>query len=167
MTVPDAEHLREWMYNFIVDHTGEDGTFHNLLEREISRWDETLPLNGPELDRAEIFKELVDALASILGSENAAGEWLTHSSIFKKYGGVRPLMYLEGGGFWSMSLLNDVLLIAKALPMDPLGLRSDLLRDTYQTKSHSAMHVTVISRRQRTVRYQVVSGRKPLPFRLS
>jgi len=124
VTVCDAEHLREWMYNFIVDHTGENAPFFNLLERHASSWDEDLPLTDAELDRARIFQELVGSLATILGSEEAAGDWLLHSSIFQEFGGAAPLLYLEQGGFWTMSLLNDVLLIAKSLPTDPLGLKT-------------------------------------------
>jgi hypothetical protein len=111
------------MFEFLIDHAGECCSYHNILERTAARYDETLPLNGPELDRAELFRELIEGLRKILGSEEAAGRWLMHSSIFKEYGGASPIMYLEEGGFWALSLLNDVIKIAQAHRTDPLGLR--------------------------------------------
>jgi hypothetical protein len=122
----DPELLREWMFNFTVDHTGEDCSFYNILERPSSRQDEQLPFNGPELDRAELFHELVTGLVDVLGSEEAVGRWLNYSSIFKEFGGAPPMMYLEEGGFWALSLFNDVVKIAHAHPTDPLGFRFEM-----------------------------------------
>lgn len=122
----NPETLREWMFNFLVDHAGEEFSFHNILERPVSRQDELLSLNGPELDRAELFKELVEGLATILGSQDAAGRWLMHSSVFNEHGGAPPIMYLEEGGFWALSLFNDVVKMAHAYPTDPLGLRFEV-----------------------------------------
>lgn len=62
----------------------------------------------------------------MLGSEEAVGRWLNHSSIFKEFGGAPPMMYLEEGGFWSLSLLNDVVKIVHAHPTDPLGFRFEM-----------------------------------------
>lgn len=119
--IGDSEHLRTWMFDFLIDCTGEDCAFYKILER--SWQDESSPLNGPELDRAVLFQELVQGLTTFLGSEQAVGRWLAHSSIFVEHGGAPPIMYLEEGGFWSLSLLNDVVKIAGAHPGDPLGLR--------------------------------------------
>lgn len=122
----DPEILRKWMFEFLIDHTGECCSYHNILERSAARYDESLPFNGPELDRAELFQELVTGLAVILGSEEAVGGWLMHSTIFNEFGGAPPIMYLEEGGFWTLSLLNDVVKIARAHPTDPLGLRFEV-----------------------------------------
>jgi hypothetical protein len=113
------------MYNFLVDHTGDITAFYNILERSSLAWDETAPLSSAEQDRAEIFQELVGSLTSILGSEEAAGKWLMYSSTFKTAGGSSPLSFLEEGGFWTLSLLQEMLAIAQAYPTDPLGLRSE------------------------------------------
>lgn len=124
--IVDRELLRQWMFDFIIDHAGQDCSFYSILERPSSRQDELLPFNGPELDRAELFHELVTGLLSVLGSEEAVGRWLNHSSIFEEFGGAPPIMYLEEGGFWALSLLNDTVKIAIAHPTDPLGFRFEM-----------------------------------------
>jgi hypothetical protein len=136
---PDEKPLREWMFGFLIDHTGEDCTYHNMLERSMSRYGEFTPLNGPELDRAEIFKELVTSLTDLLGSEDAAGQWLMHSAVFREFGGTSPIHYLEEGGFWTLSLLADVIKIAKAHPTDPMGLRAESKRPTSDHETADAV----------------------------
>jgi hypothetical protein len=122
----EANALCEWMFGFLIDHTGDDCAFHNILERSSSRYGEFTSLDDAELDRARIFKELITSLSEILGSEEAAGTWLVDSSAFSEHGGVPPIHYLQEGGFWSLSLLSDAVTIAKAYPWDPLGLRTEV-----------------------------------------
>ena len=123
---PDEGALREWMFNYLLEHTGDDCAYLNILQRGISRYGDLIRLNGDELDRARIFRELVSTLNDLMGSEEAAADWLTHSTRFEEFGGVPPIHYLQEGGFWSLSLLCDTLKIAKAHPSDPLGLKLEM-----------------------------------------
>jgi hypothetical protein len=140
----DPEFLREWMFGFLVEHSGDDCAYHNILERDLSRSDELLPLNGPERDRAEIFRELVASLTELLGSEKAAADWLMHSAMFDKFGGATPIEYLQEGGFWTLSLMNDALKIAEAHPADPLGLRAELGLSAWGSEKDLEAHLDLI-----------------------
>jgi hypothetical protein len=119
------EILRRWMRNFLVKSTGDNASFFQILERPRSVPDDA-PLSSSELDRARVFRELISGLTSILGTEEAVGTWLTHSVVFNHYGDAAPIDYFEGGGFWALSLLTDIVKIAKAHPTDPLGLRDEV-----------------------------------------
>lgn len=116
--------LRRWMWNFLSKSTGDDASFLQILERPGSVLDDA-PLSSSEFDRARIFRELVSALIGVLGSEEAVGRWLMHSVVFRKFGGATPLDYLENGGFWALSLLSNIVKIARAHPTDPLGLNDE------------------------------------------
>lgn len=122
----DPEALREWMFGFLIEYTGDDTAYLNILEKSVDRADEFLPFNGSEQDRAEIFHGLVLSLIELLGSEKAAAHWLMHSTIFEQIGGASPIFYLQEGDFWALSLMDDVVKIAKAHPSDPLGLRAEI-----------------------------------------
>ena len=104
----DPEALREWMVGFLVEHTRDNDAYHLILERDAPRYGESIPLDGPELDRAELFRELVTSLVSILDSEEEAGKWLNRSLFFADGGESAPIDYLRDGGFWALSLLKNI-----------------------------------------------------------
>ncbi len=118
------EILRRWMMNFLLKNTGDHASYLQILERPGSVPDDA-PLSDPELDRARIFRELISGLIHLLGTDEAVGRWLTHSVVFRHYGDAAPIDYLEGGGFWALTLLSDIVKIAKAHPTDPLGLKDE------------------------------------------
>lgn len=110
----DAKGRRElkdlscWLRDYLVDHVGESVSFGTLIGRQP-------PDDGDdartifELDRLKMFREVVDYLTEILGSEGAASEWMFHNEAFKKVAGNDPYDYLSPGEFEALALLHGLL----------------------------------------------------------
>lgn len=111
---PDQEEVErhsDWLWSFLVEHTGEDRFFDAILGRGGGEHPPH-PQNGSEIDRLILFRELVDYLVKLRGSEQEAANWLFWNPVFKKVAGAAPFDYLEDGEFQSLSLLHDWLQIA-------------------------------------------------------
>lgn len=117
--------LRTWLWDFLMEHVGSEEWYYGLLDRD--HWDGfDVPLNSSEKDRAEMLRDIVEALVSLLGSQRAAGRWLCHAKAFEGAGACSPVDHLKSGEFDALCLLRDFMLVAKENPDDPLGLRLDL-----------------------------------------
>jgi hypothetical protein len=114
--------LRTWLWDFLMEHVGSEEWYYGLLDRD--SWDGfEVPLNSSEQDGAEMLQDIVDALASLLGSQHAAGRWLCHAKAFQEASACSPVDHLKSGEFDALCLLRDFMLVAKANPDDPLGFR--------------------------------------------
>lgn len=107
----EVERQSDWLWSFLVEYTGEDRYFDPLLGRS-GGIHPPHPQDVFERDRLAMFREVVDYLIELLGSEAAAANWLFHNPVFQKIVGASPFDYLESGEFHALSLLHDWLQIA-------------------------------------------------------
>lgn len=120
----ERDDLKNWMQGFFIDYMDDDFFFRRIINRFPGRSDEE-PLNGEELDRAELFASVIASLTKLQGSERAAANWLLYSPTFKSICGCAPLDYLEVGEFQALTMLDDVLQLAIIFADDPLAMRAD------------------------------------------
>lgn len=105
------EQHSDWLWSFLVEHTGEDQYFDLLLGR-LHGEHPPHPQNVFEKDRLILFRELVDFLIELRGAETEAADWLFNNPAFERAVGISPFQYLEDGEFQALSLLRDWVLVA-------------------------------------------------------
>lgn len=95
----------DWLRSFLLGFAGEELAFDNILGRSTGSHPPHAR-DQAEHDRVELFRALLGNLTELLGSQEAAANWLLHDEHFREAVGYVPFDYLEPGDLDALALLH-------------------------------------------------------------